>query len=70
MAYTMSQREIDLRKMAQAKAARLNSAPRMKEDMSRTVEAPAPAVAAKPKSAAKKKKTAKNSRKRGSANRS
>ena len=62
MAYTMSQREIDLRRMAQEKAARLNSLPRA--DMGKTVDQPKPAAAAKPP--AKKKKAAKkSSRKRG-----
>lgn len=59
----MSQREIDLRKMQQLKTARLNSVPRMKEDLGRTVERP-PAIAAV-KRPAKKKPIAKSSRKRG-----
>jgi hypothetical protein len=62
MVYTMSQREIDLRKMAQDKAARLNKTARMKEEQGRTVVTPAPIAKAKKPA---KKKSAKSSRKRG-----
>lgn len=47
MVYKMSEREIEMRSMANAKAARLNSIPRPKEDMGRTVATPVPIAAAK-----------------------